>query len=1119
MRQRKLLLTIFSMTLLFKVTAQPSLSKMKATLDLLDPAISGLKMSIINESQAGILFSSGSSLSKAQTAGWLASQLQLRQGVDLLSPDPLQINTTEVNVEKLHQYFRGIKVEHGVINATSLNGKVSMLQMEYYSIDDKFNTSPVLNEKAALQKALDFTAADRYVWTGYTGNDPSFMEPRGELVIVSTYQQTGAVCLAYKFNIYALQPVTRAYVYVNAMDGTLVLNDPIIKHAEHNKNLVQKKASTGSEMMQAPNSISVVDPVDIAQNAGQAKVQAGLSAERNTPVLNEATDNSRQNINSPSSNVTGTADTRYLGTQNIVTDNASGVAGKPFRLRQVRNGQNIITLNFQQKPYNTNINNEALAIDFLDNDNNWTAAEYDNSTFDNGAMDVQFNMAVVSDYWLNIHNRNGWDNKNGELRNYVHVNEAKWDNSGTYLGDYFFENAFWNGSNMHFGDGSGTPTVSNVRTALDVCAHESGHGITETNNSLVYQWESGGLNEGFSDIWAACIANYAKLNFSPLPGELTWRYGEKYANLDKPEKGLRDLSNPLIYNNPSTYKGTHWEAASIQTCRDFPNTDNCGVHTNSGVLSKWFYLITQGEISYNTFLTPYFIVGLGFGISQKIAYLTSLNLTPNATYATAKTVSINATATLYGIGSTEVQTVKAAWVAVAVDSNIYNMSNTPAFTTNNFTSVAVDASGDVWAGTNYNGLYRYRNDAWEKRTEVPNVRINDIKADKSGNIWIAQSGTQAGGSQALAGGVNYLRAPYGPTNNDFYTIGAQSNIPSRNVRCIYVDTNRKNDVVNPKVWMASLAYITSGNSTSGMLGQGLYNTAKFFHNVSGGLNIASNTAGVLTVGGNANEIWTFAQANNGINQLLSYNASTNNFITYYDHNTDPILPSGFVARSIYGDAKNRTWFPLANNGLIVLDENQHFHYINFANAFPPGTLASFNAICGNKYGDVYIGTNNGIVFFERGDGLIDKIDNPKNYRLFTKANGLPSNQVNALAYDTSRFKLLVATDSGVLFYEPLCLHPYCKQYVASSDPASESLGDGNWSNPANWSNNKIPDSLTVVNMKHNIIVDVNSRCKTLTILPTGSVTVKTGVNLTLYQEKQPIFFRSQKRIGGIVLKK
>jgi ligand-binding sensor domain-containing protein len=273
-------------------------------------------------------------------------------------------------------------------------------------------------------------------------------------------------------------------------------------------------------------------------------------------------------------------------------------------------------------------------------------------------------------------------------------------------------------------------------------------------------------------------------------------------------------------------------------------------------------------------------------------------------------------------------------VAVALDSNIYNMSNTPIFTTNNFTSIALDKHGNIWAGTNYNGLYRHTSTGWQKRAEIPNVRINDIKADKDGNIWIAQSGTQSGGSQATAGGVNYLRAPFTSADHSFYTIGAQTNIPSRNARCIFVDTSRKNDGTNPRVWVATLAYFTSVNTTaSGMLGQGLYSTSRYFRNVSEGLNVSSNNAGVLTVGGNSSEIWTFAQANNGINQLLTYNAGTNAFITAYDHNTHPIIPSGFVARSIFGDNKKRIWIGLANGGLIVYDENKKWHHVNFHTLF------------------------------------------------------------------------------------------------------------------------------------------------------------------------------------------
>ncbi|MEO6453221.1 MAG: M4 family metallopeptidase [Ginsengibacter sp.] len=1100
MKHLKTLLILFLLSSFLKGFSQTSLSAMKAKLDLkASLQTPGIKMTIITPSQAGILFPPENIITTDQSVQWLATQLDLRQGIDVLSPENNVINTGEVTVNKLHQYFKGIKVEHGVINTTNHNGKVAMMQLEYYPINDNFETAPVLTEPEALKKAIDFTGASEYSWTGYTGNDPEYMLPHGELVIVRTYKDESELCLAYKFEITALSPFSKEYVYVNAGDGTIVLNDPIIKHANTSSEKITDK----------PDTASVVN--DHIVMAGKSYYFQKSSLSTNT-ILN---DNEPKAYNSLG-NTTGTADTRFLGQQSIITDNSSGVTGYPYRLREVRNGQQIITLNYNRQPYNTTRNNEALATEFLDDDNNWTAAEFHNLNRDDAALDVQFNMQVVSDYWKIVHNRNGWDNKNGELRSYVHVFEAKVVNN--VQNNYYFDNAYWNGKNMHFGEGSGDLAHSNSQTPFDVTAHEMGHGITGSTSDLVYQWESGAMNEAFSDIWAACITNYAKIHYASFPGEITWRLFEKCDNQDSTNKGSRDMSNPLLFKNPSTYKSKYWVDATLRTCRVFAGHDNCGVHTNSGVLNKWFFLITDGETSFNTLGTFYSVAGLGFGTSQKIAYLTSINLPPNATYATAKTVSINATETLYGSGSTELQTVKAAWIAVAVDSNIYNTTNTPVFTSNNFLSIAVGKNGDVWAGTAYNGLYHYDGTAWEKRTEIPNVRINDIKADQAGNIWIAQSGTQANSSQALAGGINYLKAPYGVNDASFYTIGSQANIPSRNAKCIFVDTSRVNDGTNPKVWVATQSYLTTGDniSMSGMLGQGLYSTTKYFHNVSDGLNVGSGTAGVSTVGGNSSELWAFAPANNGINQLLTYNPGTNAFLTYYDHITDPILPSGFVARSIYGDARKRIWIGLANNGLMVLDENRNWHYVNLpASVVPVGTQATPNAIAGDKWGDIYIGTTNGILFFDRGDGLINNIDNPKNYKMFTKDNGLPSNQVNAIAYDTSRFKLMVATDNGVAFFEPLCVSPYCKQYKTTANAESESLLSGNWSNPAIWSNNKLPDSLTVVSIKNNIVVDVNAQCRSLSVIFPGSITVKTGANLTLYEDKEEIIIGAQNFIRSV----
>ena len=91
----------------------------------------------------------------------------------------------------------------------------------------------------------------------------------------------------------------------------------------------------------------------------------------------------------------------------------------------------------------------------------------------------------------------------------------------------------------------------------------------------------------------------------------------------------------------------------------------------------------------------------------------------------------------------------------------YNSTNTPVFTGNNFKAVWVGKFGQIWAGTQYQGLYRYDTSTkvWSKSNQLTNVFINQIQADEKGGIWVAQSGTSGvtGGGSNTAGGVNYCR--------------------------------------------------------------------------------------------------------------------------------------------------------------------------------------------------------------------------------------------------------------------------------------------------------------------------------------------------------------------------
>lgn len=1068
--------------------AQPSLSKMKQVVDneeLQQPK--GLIMKLINSTQAGILFKNNTDLMQNNTIAWLSQKLALRQNEDQLVDEDRDVLTVDnYAVKKIHQYYKGIKVEHGVVNSTSRNGTIRMMQMEYYTIPDRFNIRPVLSEDAALNKAKAFVGAAVYSWDNAVDTtDEDFRKPRGELVIIQTYKADGQVCLAYKFNIYALAPMSRAYIYVNAWDGTVVLDDAIIKHAKGRQD------------------------EKVTLNNPEAKPQSFCKVD----------DEGQKVLHTTAVNRTGTADTRYSGSRQIVTDSVAGGLPKPFRLAEGRHDHAIFTLNFQRKPWNTNVNFEAQAVEFNDNDNNWTAAEFHNTNLDDAAFDAHYNMQWVSDYWFTVHQRKGWDDKNSTFYGYVHTAEDQFDQNGVFIQyDRWYDNAFWNGKNMHFGDGNGLATeplkYDPPATSLDDCGHELSHAITNTTSNLVYRWESGAMNEGFSDIWAACITNYAIHNDPTLSGELVWRLFEKSTKPGRGDSaGLRDMQNPLKFKQPSTYHSDKWVPGDYSACPVINDGDQCGVHTNSGVLNKWFFLITQGEIGVNSKLEPYIIIGMGFAKTEKIAYMMELNLTPNAGYANAMTVSLNIAATTYGFSSDEYNTIKSAWAAVGVDTaNTYNMANTPVFTTNNFTSIAIGKDKNVFAGTNYNGFYRFNGTDWTKMTELTDVRFNDIKTDTAGGIWIAQSGrtgTQSGGS-SIGGGVSYLQYPYTGTST-LYTVDPTLHVPSRNARCMYIDTFRMNGT-NTRAWMAATAYITSNTSTSGMLGLGLNSSVPEFEKVNQGINIIAGTVGCLTVGGNKKEIWTFVQANNGINQLLVYDAVTKVLLITYDHSSEPILPSGFVARAIYGDRYNRIWIGLATGGVMIFDENRRWHNINFPGIFPLNVAVNYNAIAGNKHGDVYIGTNMGMAYFDAGGGWANRLDDSLYYRHYGKNNGLLSDNINAIAYDKYKFKLWVATDSGIVIWDPPCIGSVnCRVTPLKKSSYASSKTNGNWSNPAVWDSGEIPDSTTVVVITDTITVDINAQCMSLGIVNPGNLKVNTGNNLTIFAEKEIILTSDEER--------
>ncbi len=317
----------------------------------------------------------------------------------------------------------------------------------------------------------------------------------------------------------------------------------------------------------------------------------------------------------------GTAITKYSGTRTIKTDSLSPTS---FRLRETGRGNGIET-------YNVNKTNTYVgATDFTDNDNTWNNV---NANKDEVATDAHWGAEMTYDYFKNEHGRNSFDNAGAKIVNYVHYCQTP---------GVGYDNAFWNGSVMTYGDGSTFLPL----TALDVCGHEIAHAVTTNTANLTYSNESGALNESFSDIFGQTIEAWAR------PTQWNWKIGE---DITVSGAGIRNMADPSAvgYNQPKYYKGNKWFYGPL---------DNGGVHYNSGVQNYWYYLIANGASGTNEVSNAFNIASLGFTKSAKIAYRTlSVYLVNSSNYADARTYSILSATDLYGQCSNEVVQVTNAW--------------------------------------------------------------------------------------------------------------------------------------------------------------------------------------------------------------------------------------------------------------------------------------------------------------------------------------------------------------------------------------------------------------------------------------------------------------------------
>lgn len=372
-----------------------------------------------------------------------------------------------------------------------------------------------------------------------------------------------------------------------------------------------------------------------------------------------------QHTNSP-----GTAATRYSQTRNITTDAFAG----GYRLRETGRGAGttcggsgapIETYNMQSGT------NFGSAVDFVNSDNNWVGLN--NAAKDNAALDAHWGAESTYDYFNTAHCRNSYNGTGGLIKGYVHTNLVG-------LGYPDNDNAFWDSSLEIMVYGDGTRFFSPL-TALDVVAHEIGHGFAQKMVGFDRtRPEANALNEGLSDIWGACV------EYSVAPNKQTWKIGEDIAltasclrNLASPNTGI-DPNTSVTKGYPDVYNGQYYDS-------------NGEPHTNSTILSHCFYLLAVGGNGTNSAGTAYNITGIGIGKASDVVFRAENNgyITSTAGFQVARTAMIRAATELYGSCSPEVAATTNAWAAVGLGTAIYSGA-TP--TTPTITSVLSSAAGE-----------------------------------------------------------------------------------------------------------------------------------------------------------------------------------------------------------------------------------------------------------------------------------------------------------------------------------------------------------------------------------------------------------------------------------------
>ncbi len=249
---------------------------------------------------------------------------------------------------------------------------------------------------------------------------------------------------------------------------------------------------------------------------------------------------------------------------------------------------------------------------------------------------------VTYDLFYEAYGRNSLDNNGLDLKSTVHYEKG-------------YDNAFWDGQQMVYGDGDEDLPASErlfnrFTIALDIIGHELTHGVTQFEANLAYWDQAGALNESFSDVYGSLVKQYQRRQTAQ---QADWIIGEGLLTANVKGVGLRSMKQPgSAYDDPILGKDPQ-----PGHMKDYVTTveDNGGVHINSGIPNRAFY-VTAMEIG-----------GFAWEKTGLIWYKTLTNkLTDRSTFQEAANLTFEAAGELFGKNSLEQNAVKTGWAEVGI---------------------------------------------------------------------------------------------------------------------------------------------------------------------------------------------------------------------------------------------------------------------------------------------------------------------------------------------------------------------------------------------------------------------------------------------------------------------